>query len=156
MSNINSLVVFSLDSQKYALDLYTVERVVRIVEITPLPKSPEIVLGVINVHGQVIPAVNIRKRFLLPEKEISLSDTLIIAHTSKRTVGIVVDSVLNVINLPDKEVFSMEKNLPDLEYVAGVVKLESGLLFIHNLEKFLSPAEEKDLEDAMVKVRDQK
>ena len=59
----DQIVVFALDEPRYALPLSAVERVVRAVEITPLPKAPEIVLGVINMQGQVVPAVDIRKRF---------------------------------------------------------------------------------------------
>jgi hypothetical protein len=79
-----SIVVFNLDEQQYALHLAAVERIVRVAEITPVPKAPAIVLGVINVQGQVIPVINIRKRFRLPDREMSLSDHLIIARTAKR------------------------------------------------------------------------
>lgn len=84
MNNLNQLVVFTLDEQRYALHLAAVERIVRVVEVTPLPKSPEIVLGVVNVQGRIIPVVNIRKRFRLPEREIALSNQLIIASRSRR------------------------------------------------------------------------
>ncbi len=77
MNDSNQLVVFTLEEQRYALYLSAVERIVRIVEITPLPKALEIVFGVINVQGQVVPVVDIRKRFRLPEREMSLSDQLI-------------------------------------------------------------------------------
>lgn len=64
MDKLNQLVVFAFDEQRYALHLSAVERIVRMVEITPLPKAPEIVLGVVNVQGRIVPIVNIRKRFL--------------------------------------------------------------------------------------------
>ncbi|MBF8302857.1 MAG: cheW40H-4 [Candidatus Dadabacteria bacterium] len=63
MDKLNQLVVLTLDEQRYALHLSAVERIVRVVEVTPLPKAPEIVLGVVNVQGQIIPVINIRKRF---------------------------------------------------------------------------------------------
>ncbi len=63
MDKLNQLVVFAFDEQRYALHLSAVERIVRMVEITPLPKAPEIVLGVVNVQGRIVPIVNIRKRF---------------------------------------------------------------------------------------------
>src|SRR3712207_6774571 len=93
MNNSRRYVVFTLDEHGYALPLSFVERIVRAVEVTPLPKAPEIVLGVINVQGRVIPVVNIRKRFRLPEREIELSDQFIIARTAKRTIALVVDAV---------------------------------------------------------------
>jgi purine-binding chemotaxis protein CheW len=74
MNRFFPLVVFTLDARRYAVPLSTVERIIRAVEITPLPQAPEIVLGVINVQGRIIPVVNTRKRFRLPECDIRLSD----------------------------------------------------------------------------------
>lgn len=65
------MVGLTLDGQRYALSLAQVERVIRAVEITPLPQAPEIITGVINVRGRVIPVVDIRKRFRLPVRESS-------------------------------------------------------------------------------------
>src|SRR5277367_233894 len=73
-SQASHLVVFDLEEQRYALRLSAVEQVVRAVEITPLPKAPEIIRGVVNVHGRVVPVYHIRARFRLPEREIDLSD----------------------------------------------------------------------------------
>jgi CheW-like domain len=92
MNKSNPLVVFSLDEQRYALFLPVVERVLRIVAISPLPKAPEIVLGVLNVQGRIIPIIYLREWFSLPQREICLSDQLIIARTSRQTVAILVDS----------------------------------------------------------------
>ncbi len=66
MEQLNQYVVFTLDEQRYVLHLSAVKRIIRVVEITPLPKAPDIVLDVVNVEGQIIPVVNIRKRFRLP------------------------------------------------------------------------------------------
>jgi len=63
-------VVFHLDEQQYALKVSAVERVVHAVELTLLPEAPDIVLGIINIHGKIIPVVNISRRFHLPEKDI--------------------------------------------------------------------------------------
>ena len=149
MNNLNQLVVFTLDEQRYALYLAAVERIVRVVEITPLPKSPEVVLGVVNVHGQIIPVVNIGKRFRLPEREIALSNQLIIASTSRRAVALLVDEVSGVVEISEREMIEAGKILPDMDYVEGIVKLEDGLILIHDLNTFLSIEEEKALDDAM-------
>lgn len=144
-----SLIVFSLDDQRYALRLSAVERIVRVVDITPLPQAPEIVLGVINVRGQVTPVVNLRRRFRLPERDINLSDHLIIAHTARRAVALLVDAVLDVMECWEEDTTAADRILPDLPYVEGVVKLEDGLMLIHNLDTVLSLEEEKTLEEAM-------
>ena len=143
------LVVFALEDQRYALHLSAVERIVRAVEMTPLPKAPEIVIGVINVQGRIIPVFNIRRRFHLPEREIELSDQLIIANTARRTVALVVDTVDGVIERLSEEITPADQVLPRIEYVEGIVKLENGLVLIHDLDKFLSIDEETKLDEAL-------
>ena len=151
MNKSNQFVVFSLDNQKYALSLPDVVRVVRAVEITCLPKAPEIVLGVINIQGRITPVINIRKRFRLPEREINPEDRFIIADTSKRLVALMVDEVRGVIESREQELITADKILPGMEHIEGVMKLEDDIVFIHDLDKFLSLEEEKKLDDAMVK-----
>ena len=151
MIKSSQYVVFTLGEQQFALHLSAVERIVRAVEVTPLPKAPEIVLGVVNIQGQVIPVVNIRKRFRMPEREVSLSDQLILAHTSRHAVALVVNTVSGVLERPEKEVITTENILPGMEYVEGVVKLEEAIILIHDLDKFLSLEEEKMLDRALKK-----
>ena len=151
MKQSNQYVVFTLDGQRYALYLSAVERIIRVVEITPLPKAPEIVLGIINVGGQIIPAVDTRKRFRLPERELSLSDILIIAETPRRTVALMADDVSGVIEGPEQDVTEAKEILPRMEYVKGVVKLKDGMILINDLDKFLSLEEENALDDAISK-----
>lgn len=148
-SKMISIVAFHLDDRRFALYLPAVKRVIRIVEITPLPKAPEIVIGMINMEGNIIPVLNIRKRFRLPEREIRLSDHLIIADTSKRIVAIMVDTVSDVIEKAAHDIVGASAILPVMEYVEGVVKLEDGMVLVHDLDKFLSLDEERVLEDAM-------
>jgi purine-binding chemotaxis protein CheW len=143
------LVVFTLDELRYALHLSKVERAINMIEITPLPSAPEIVIGVVNVHGSVIPVLNIRKRFRLPEKEPDLGDQLLIAHTARRDVALVVDTVIDVLALPSGEPVAPETILPRLEHVEGVVKLDDGMIFIQDLDAFLSLEEEQGLEAAI-------
>lgn len=149
MDSIQQLVVFHLDESRYALHLAAVERIVRVVEITPLPDAPEIVLGIVNVHGAIVPVVDVRKRFRLPVRESSLDDHLIIARTPSRTVGLVVDATSGVIERREAEIASPRGILPSMDYVEGVVKFKDGLILIHDLETFLSLAEEKALEQAI-------
>ena len=155
MGQSSQFVVFSLDEQRYALHLSTVETIVHAVEITVLPKAPEIVLGVLNMQGRIMPVVNVRKRFRLAEREIALSDRFIIARTSRRVVALVVDSVHGVVERAKHEVVAAEEILPQVEYVEGVVKLPEGLVFIHDLDAFLSLDEEKTLDEAIGRMQDE-
>jgi purine-binding chemotaxis protein CheW len=149
MLQIHQLVVFTVDDQRYAVPVSVVERVVHMVEITPVPHIPEIVLGVINAQGRVIPVVNIRKRFCLPARAPHLSDQLLIARTSKRAVALVVDVVNEVMTLSSQEVVLGETILAHLDSVTGVVKRHDGLILILDLDRFLSLEEEQVLHDAV-------
>lgn len=149
MSHSIQLVIFTLDERRYALHLTAVQRIVRTVDVTPLPKAPDIALGVINVQGKIVPVVDVRKRFRLPEREMNLEDHLIIGRTSRRTVALLVDSVSGVIEYDEGSVIASQTILPGIDYVEGVVKLADGVVLIHDLDKFLSLDEEKILEEAM-------
>jgi purine-binding chemotaxis protein CheW len=114
-----------------------------------LPKAPEIISGIINVKGQIIPVADIRKRFGLTEHEIDLNDQFIIADTGKRKVAIVVDAVSGIRDIEPNQIDIAEKSLPFAEHIHGVAKVDEGLVFIYDLERFLSLDEEKVLERAL-------
>ena len=149
MHQVHPFVVFTLDGQRYAVPLSAVERIVRMVEITPVPHTPEIVLGVINAQGRIIPVVDIRKRLRLPAREPHPSDHLLIARTTRRGVALVVDAVSEVVTLSSQEVVLGETILAQLAYVTGVVKRPDGLILIHDFDRFLSLDEEQALHDAI-------
>lgn len=143
------IVVFTLSDRRYGLPLSVVERVVRVVDVTSLPKAPDIVLGVVNVQGRVIPVIDARRRFRLPERAIALTDQMMVARTERRPVALMVDSVTGVLEYSEREAVGAQDVLPDLQYVEGLVKLEDGLILIHNLDTFLSLDEETALDRAM-------
>jgi purine-binding chemotaxis protein CheW len=149
VKRLRKLVTFNLDDRKFALYVSAVQRMIRVVEVTALPKAPEIVVGIINLQGTVISVFDIRMRFRLPAREVRIDDQMIIATTAKRTVALLVDSVNGVIEIPEEEIIAAEQILPELEYVEGVVKTEDGMILIHDLERFLSLPEEKILDEAL-------
>jgi len=145
----NQYLVFILDSQRYALHLSAVDRVVRVVHITRVSSAPDIVLGIVNIEGRVIPAINVRQRFNLPKRAISLSDQLILARTKRRSVALVADAVTGVIECSEWNMISAEHVLPGLRHIEGIIKFEDGLILIHNLDTFLSLEEEASLDFAL-------
>lgn len=149
MSEIAQLVVFRLDDRRYALPLAVVERVVRAVDVTPLPKAPPIVLGAINVQGRVLPVLNVRRRFLMPDREIDQADWFLLAHTARHRVVLVVDESEGVVERPQAEVVLSTQIVPGLEQFPGVLRLDDGLVLIHDLERFLSLDEARALDEAM-------
>lgn len=146
------LVLFSLDAQRYALPLVVVERVLRAVEVTPLPKAPSIVLGVIDVGGRVLPVLNLRQRFGLPEREIAPADQFLMAHASQRPVALAIDEAQGMIERPETEILNAAGIVPGLEHIRGLVKLDGGLVLIQDLERVLSLDEARILNEAMEEV----
>jgi purine-binding chemotaxis protein CheW len=147
------IVLFVLDNLHYALYLSDVERVVPVVEITPLPKAPEIVTGVVNYHGIIIPVINIRKRFNLASREIDLDDQLIIANTPKRKLALIVDSVTGVEELEANQLVNIESEFAYAKYLKGIAKVENKIVLIQDLEMFLSLNEEQLIDNAVADLR---
>jgi purine-binding chemotaxis protein CheW len=143
------LVIFGLDHHLYALRISVVQQIIRMVTITPLPRAPAIVQGIINVRGLIVPVLRMRARFGLSERAAKLNDHLILASTSRRTVALAVDRVVGVTARSAEGMTRPERILAGLDYVEGVVKLEDGLAFIHDLDTFLSLDEEEALDSAM-------
>jgi purine-binding chemotaxis protein CheW len=135
----DQFVSFILDEYNFAVPVGIVERIVRSVIITPIPGTPENVLGVVNVQGQVIPVFNIRKIFGLSSGEIQLSDQLIIAHTSKRTISFVADMVTGVTNRLEQKIVPADNIFPGLEkIIEGLIFFEDGMILIYDLEKLFT------------------
>ncbi len=149
MSDRYQLLELALDDQRYALHLSAVELIVRMVAITPLPQAPPIVLGIVNVHGRVVPVVDLRRRFRLPQRPPRVSDQLIIGHSIRRPLALAADAALGVIECPMTTVVAAGAVLPALGYVAGIATLPGGLVLIHDLDTFLSLEEEQTLTAAL-------
>lgn len=143
------LLVFTLANWRCAMELSSVERVYRAVAITPLPDAPDIVLGIVNVRGVVLPVVDLRRRFRLPEKNLMPDDRLIVVHSSGRLVALVVDDVIGVIECCEKDITLASAIVPGMEYVEGVARLKDGMILIHDLSRFLSLEEKAALEQAL-------
>jgi purine-binding chemotaxis protein CheW len=146
---MEKLLVFTLSDLRCALKLSDTERIVRAVKISPVPKAPEIVMGLINVQGRVIPVLNIRKLLRLPEIEMTLNDQIIIARTPSRPTAILVDNVQGVVEFSEQEIIVPEELYPGIDYLKGVTKLTDGIIYIYNLDTFLSSDENAELEDLL-------
>ena len=154
MNKVRSFVVFTLDDQKFALHLGAVEKIAQAAEIIPLPKAPDIVMGVINVQGRIVPVVNIRRRFRLSERDINVKDHFIVCRANQLNVAILVDAVLDIIECSEKDIIGQANILTDIEYIEGVVKSAEGMILIHDLDKFLS-GKESDMISHMIQDSDE-
>ena len=143
------LLVFDLYERRYALPLRQVERVFRAVDVTPLPEAPAIVMGVVDVHGEILPVFNMRSALGFAEREIALDDQLLVARAAHRTVALAVDKTHGVVECPADAVVMAESILPRSQQFDGIVQLPDGLALIHDLNRFLSLEEDRILEMAM-------
>ena len=143
------LLEFTLDSHKYAVHLDAVERVVPMVEVTPLPHAPGAVMGVVNLQGRIVPVLDLRKRFGLEPAEPSLMSQLVVARTARWTVLLPVDSVVGMAQRSFREITQPQSIAPGIEYIDGVAATSDGMVLIHDLDRFLSLEEEQRLSESL-------
>ena len=143
---ILQLVSFCLEKEEFAVDIHQVQEINRMLEITKVPKSPEFVEGVINLRGKVIPVINLRKRFGLPFKQVDKQSRIVVVEIESKTVGLVVDSVSEVLRLPSEVVDPTPPIVTgvEAEYLSGVGRLENRLIILLDLNRLLT-REEKNI-----------
>jgi purine-binding chemotaxis protein CheW len=144
-SNLKQFVVFKLNQEEFALDINRVKTIERIMDFTRVPKAPEYIEGIINLRGDIVPVVDLRKKFSLPMGEKDENNRIIIINSQEMTLGLKVDSASEVVYLNEDSIegsltFStkVEEGLID-----GIGKLESRLLILLNLDKLLETLEVK-------------
>lgn len=146
---VSTVVVFRLDHDRCALPLQAVETVVRSAAWSPLPEAPAIALGVVNLHGAVIPVLDLRSRLGRPRREPQVNDHLLIARAGVRTVALPVDEVTGPTQVPESQLVRTDSILASIPHLRGIVALADGLLFIHDLSAFLSLEEHRRLDGAL-------
>ncbi len=122
-------IVFFLDDRKYALPVHTVRLVIQAVEVKPLPGASDHVLGVINVHGQLIPVVNLRKHLLLAEKSIEADDYFIIVDSGERGLALPVDKIDSILQ-PQPDQIVQEAVLGIDGYTSLAIKTSEDFILI--------------------------
>lgn len=149
MSTTDQFLTFRLDDRRYGLPLKQVARAIRVVDITPLPQAPAVVLGVIDLHGELVPVLNIRLRLGLPQKTTALCDQFIIATALHQTVALLVDEVLGLIGHSLTSAVGMTPFSNAGAPIEGVIQLPDGLILIHDLDRFLTHGEADALHKAL-------
>ncbi|BCB95354.1 chemotaxis protein CheW [Dissulfurispira thermophila] len=148
---ILQLVTFTLGNEEYAVDILKVQEINRMKEITRVPNSPPYVEGVINLRGKVIPVVNLRKKFGLAEKENDEQSRIMIMDIQGITMGLVVDSVSEVLRVPSNIVEPTPPMASDIstEFIKGIAKLEDRLIILLDMDRLLGKAEETMMLEAV-------
>ncbi|MEE8321700.1 MAG: chemotaxis protein CheW [Gammaproteobacteria bacterium] len=138
-------VTFRLDDEVYGINVMQVQEVLRITEIAPVPGAPNFVMGIINLRGNVVTVIDTRKRFGLLPKEADDSTRIVIIEVEEQVIGILVDSVAEVVNLSESQIEKApnlgNENTESAKYIQGVHSRDDDILILIDVNKLLSDSE---------------
>ncbi len=139
-------VVFKIADQEFGADIHKVSIIEKIMNIARVPTTPSFIKGVVNLRGEIIPIVSLRLKFGLPEKEADDDTRIIMFKLNDITIGVVVDSVAEVVLLNSKEIESVTSITNDrtLDFITGIGKIDGRLVTLLNIEKLISELTAKD------------
>lgn len=143
-------VVFHLNAKAYALPVAQVREVIRVQEITPLPKSPAFVEGVISLRGRVLAVIDLRRQFGLPRAEHTQQTRILILRLATSLVGLIVDSVEEVLNIPAdaiQQAPAVVTTQLSAQYFKGIARIGAKLVVLLDPTAILSNTEAQQLED---------
>ncbi len=134
------LVVLDLGSEAYGVDISSVREIIRMQEITQLPRMPEYVEGVINLRGKVTPVVDLRKRFRIEVTEYTKETRIVVVDVGNQDIGVIVDAVTEVLRISsgDIEPPSTVVTTEESDYLMGIVKLSERLIILLDLDRVLA------------------
>lgn len=142
------LVTFRLDRERHALTLDAVERAIPAAAITPLPAMPRPVLGLLDLEGELLPVLSVRRRLGLADLALSPSHHFLVARMGPRRILVAVDEVESVV---ERSWVQPPRDFG--EGLRGIARLDDGLVLIHDLEAFFAPEEWRVVDDALACAR---
>jgi len=150
VSEERQLVVFDLNEEAYGVDISAVREIIRMQEITRVPRAPEFIEGVINLRGKVIPVIDLRSRFSMPGTERTDEHRIVVVDVVGQDIGMVVDAVTEVSLIPSSSIEppSTVITTNDSEYLTGIVKTDEKLIILLDIAKVISDNEQAQLTDA--------
>ncbi len=142
------LVVFDLNEEEFACEIDNVREVVKMLKVTPLPESIDFVEGVINMRGEVIPVIDLRKRFSMDDGERNDKNRIIIAEVEGQMFGLVVDSVSEVAHISSQQIQEAPNHLASgrTGLIKGIGKIDDRMIIILDIKHILSTDEMTALE----------
>ncbi len=143
------LVVLNLGSEAFGVDIARVREIIRMLNVTKVPRTPDFVEGVINLRGKVIPVVNLRSRFGLPLEEQTRENRIVVVDIGGQDIGIIVDSVNEVLRISTEVVEPLSEVMVTAasDYLMGIAKLKDRLIILLDLGKVLSDIDKKSCLD---------
>lgn len=147
------LVIFKIGEEEFGVEINQVKEIVRLVPITPVPRSPAFVEGVVNLRGQILAVIDLAKRLRLVESPRTDQSRIVVIEMEGNVAGMIVDEVTEVLSLPTANI----EKTPELiltevqhQYLKGVGKLGERLLILIALDEVLSPEEIEDIKKSKV------
>ena len=140
-------VTFKLQEETYGINVMQVQEVLRYTDIAPVPGAPEYVLGIINLRGNVVTVIDTRARFGLPPSEVTENSRIVIIESERQVIGIMVDSVAEVVYLKQSEIDTAPNVGTDesAKFIQGVSNRDGELLILVDLNKLLSDDEWEEI-----------
>jgi purine-binding chemotaxis protein CheW len=137
------LVSFRLANELYGIEITKVREIILITDITRIPETPHYVLGLINLRSTVIPVIDLKARFGLPERDPTDESRIMVLQACGRTIGVVVDAVSEVLRVRHEQIAPPPPTVAGLgrEYLTGLVKLDKELLILLDNDKILGREE---------------
>jgi purine-binding chemotaxis protein CheW len=144
------LVTFKVGGEEFGLDVFAVHEILRYQGVTPVPRAPAFVEGVLDVRGSVVPVIDLRRRFEVKEFDYGDDTRIVLVEYSGERLGLVVDSVTEVLRAPETSISPPPAYIRGLaqEFMKGIVRLEARLVILLDLERILSSEERIALESA--------
>ncbi|MEO5818377.1 MAG: chemotaxis protein CheW [Gemmatimonadaceae bacterium] len=142
------ILLARLDGTQIGFSAAAVSEIVRAVAIAPLAGAPGVIEGAINLHGRIVPVVDVRQRLALPALAVAASQFLVILETSDRLIAVRVDDVDDVTEIPSSSLEAPAALSPVLQRLQGIAAIESGALVIYDIDTFLTQAERDALDRA--------
>ena len=145
------LVTFQLGAESYGIDIMIVDGIVRVEETRSIPNAPSYVDGIFNLRGEIIPIINLHKRFQIRRAELSEEDMLlsgfIIIKIGGMKLGIIIDKISRVISVDLNKMQLPPQMLSGIgaEYIQGVFTREEGYLILLDIERLFDPRELQQL-----------
>lgn len=147
---LEQLVIFKLGKEEYGTNIQQVKEILKVPEITSMPRTPEFISGIISLRGQIIPVINLNNRFDLVKDSDETPQHVIIVDLEDNPIGMIVDEVVDVSRVSEGEIEStpslIETNIDD-DYVAGIARIEKRLIILLDLSKVLTPEESTKIKE---------
>jgi purine-binding chemotaxis protein CheW len=148
-SHPETLVVFTIETTRLAIDAAAVERVLEAAELSPLPGAPPAVAGVINIHGALVPVLDLRPRLKAAPREPRLDAKLLLINAPRGPVAIEVDEVLDVVTIDQESISSGTSLIAGTSFLKGIATVPDGLILIQDVERLFNGEEEAVLDRAL-------